>query len=615
MPEPTSLTDHAWKDAEALVQRVEEAARHPSIRFFPDLVHGLQLTAKANRVRVRCWDGGELNELSRVGVFLHDDEEHLPPSTDDQAAHSHWIVEQNNERLLCTQQILGDLRMELDIRFDQPAPLATRQSLAELSEVVLELASGVFLRSHAGELRTRIDAQDKRDVFLAQLAGGIGLADSFAAIANAVAAFISVDRVCLLRWKPTGCRLIAASTQSQIDRRARQVRLLERLTQEYVNSGVHTGEMFGFSVGTANSTIAFETLPAYLQESGSRELQIVRIGSFDCPLAVIVMEIFRGQSGNENSIENQFASIRQPVQVAIENAISRDDAGWGLIAGKLAGQSSRRRILGAVGGLSVLVVAAMLVPADLKIPVDGRVTAAKRSHLYASAEGVVENVLVDNGDAVVAGDPLITLRSHSLDLQQRNIEAALATSRTKLDGLFTLRSSAAKSPTVREASSSAEENVLKTEIAGFEKQLELIAAQQAALLIRSPHDGVVDRWNLKEALTSRPVAHGQYLLDVTAESAGWILELEVPDKNVNYLLDQQNREPCEVTFRLRSDPARVHHAVISEIADVAHVHLNARSGQYRSGASVMAEVHCGRRSIGFVWARGVIEWCRSRAWF
>ncbi len=84
-------------------------------------------------------------------------------------------------------------------------------------------------------------------------------------------------------------------------------------------------------------------------------------------------------------------------------------------------------------------------------------------------------------------------------------------------------------------------------------------------------DGLVDRWDLTQSLQSRPVAYGQYLLDIISETDGWTIELDVPEQHVNYVLQQQQVMPCRCSFRLRSDPTRVYQGTINEIAGVANL--------------------------------------------
>jgi hypothetical protein len=457
---------------------------------------------------------------------------------------------------------------------------------------------------------------------------GIGLADSFASIASAVASAISVDRVTLLRPKSSRYRLIAASTQTKVDRGQRQVRFLERLTE----TATRQSSCFSFKVGEPGDPNAkvCDVLDEYLDHSGCREILVESIVNEQAePIAAMVLERFRIPTDDPRSIASRLAPLRQPVRDAVRSAIDRENASWGLIASRLVGKSRQSSVGYAAIGLSLVVLASCLIPATLKIPVQGRLVAAKRSHVFAPSEGIVAEVPVRNGQQVQQGDTLLAMHSPGLDLQKRHLEGALSTAQVRLNSLLAQRSDGGGGARRdREMSLSAEEQVLKTEIVGLEKQLQLLRQQHAGLTITSPIDGQVDCWDLQRSLTARPVKHGQLLLDVISSSDGWIIELDLPEKNVNYVLDAQRREPCRFTFRLRSNPTTIHEGSIEQIADVAHLSPQGRSiirttsrlgsdapGELRHGTTVIAQIHCGRHPLGFVWLRGLIQWFRTQAWF
>ena len=73
MPTPTPRNEGIWRDAEALIERVESAARNrpdaPS--FFDDLVDGLRLTTGAAAVTLSIVQGDEFVLLARSGILLH----------------------------------------------------------------------------------------------------------------------------------------------------------------------------------------------------------------------------------------------------------------------------------------------------------------------------------------------------------------------------------------------------------------------------------------------------------------------------------------------------------------------------------------------------------------
>ena len=189
-------------------------------------------------------------------------------------------------------------------------------------------------------------------------------------------------------------------------------------------------------------------------------------------------------------------------------------------------------------------------------------------------------------------------------------------------------SSSAVSNRQREAEIASEELVLRKEIEGLHEQLRILDKQQSGLTIESPMNGIVDRWDLRQSLESRPVSHGQYLLDVISESAGWTIELELPEENINYVMKQQRQSPCRCSFRLRSDPTQDYYGEIAEIAGVANLGLDgqsivtatfpvnvSRAVELRNGATVVAQVECGKYPLGFVLFRGLIQWYRSNPWF
>jgi multidrug efflux pump subunit AcrA (membrane-fusion protein) len=318
-------------------------------------------------------------------------------------------------------------------------------------------------------------------------------------------------------------------------------------------------------------------------------------------------------------------SIGPPVRTAIGQAIARDNRHW-LTIDHLRSEFGTMHMLFAGITAATVLLAAMLLPAELEIPVTGVISAANSSAIYAPAEGVVEEVLVDDGQQVSLGTPLIRLRSPELDLAQRTLEAALATAAVRLDSIQISR--IGHSTRDEFSQTSLDERVLKTEIEGLQSQLALLQRQQQELLIHSPLNGRVDGWKLRSTWLARPVAVGQYLLSVLSPTEGWNVELEIPDRHVGYLLEHQRQRKCTVVFRLRSDAAVLHQGEIETIADTAQIDARGNSmvlatlpfaaaepGQLRDGASVLAQVHCGQRSIGFVWLRGVVEWWRSSTWF
>ncbi|MDA7914808.1 HlyD family secretion protein [bacterium] len=641
MPNPTHRNDGIWKDAEALIERVEAAARGKAepVTFFDDLVGGLRLTTNAGAVTLSVVQGDELILLARSGVLLHaaeDDASHpqLFDLTDsdasaDFASHCRWLDGEFGSRLKASQRLQTERWLQLDFSFEDSLNFGFREPIGELAEVLLDLAAPVVLRDELGELQKRVNTRTDRDDLIRDLNQGIGLNDSFASIATALASACQLDRVSLLQYRGRGFRLVTSSARQKVVRRARQIRLMERL----VDTVLSESNSFNYQIGNADDLqgSVSDALEPYCNQSGFREIhmRLVCDPQSQKPVAAIVVERFQAAETEQERIQQKLQTLRLPLDDAVRGALKREDSGWGFIASRLWSPANRKKMAASVGVLIVLAAVALVVPMELRLSVEGRVVATEQTRLFAPAEGVVSEIPVENGETVKKGTVLIQLRSPALDLQRRTVEGSLATAETRLVSLTAMRSRGnAVSNREREAAVAAEEQVLRKEIEGLNAQLVILGKQQASLTILSPMNGMIDRWDLTQSLQSRPVTHGQYLLDVISESDGWTIELDLPEENVNYVLQQQQQAPCRCSFRLRSDPTRTYQGTITEIAGVANLSPMGKSvvpatfamtakqtGDFRDGATVVAQVDCGQYPLGFVVFRGLIQWYRSSPWF
>ena len=639
MPDPSHRHDGIWKDAEVLIERVEVAARGNSgaASFFDDLVEGLRLAARASAVSLSVARGEELVLLARSGVQLrvaHADEaaESLGvPATEpilDFTSRRRWADGELGSQLNVRQRLQSDRWLQLDFCFEDVLELSLREPIGQLAEVLLDLTSPVVLRDELDELQQRVDARSGRDDFIRGLNQGIGLTDSFGSIAMTLASACQFDRVSLFQCRGKRFRLVTTSARKKVVRRARQIRLMERLVGVILSEA----DSFQYQVGSATDldVSVLDALEPYCNQSGFREIYIhlVRDKKSQKPVAVIMVERFQAAANELERIHSKMQSLLLPVEDAVRDALKREDSGWGFIASRLWSPANRRKIAGSIITLIILVVTALFVPMELRLSVEGRVVATEQSRLFSPTEGVVSEIAVTNGERVSKDAVLIQLRSPALDLQRRTVEGALATAETRLVSLKAMRSRGnAVSNREREAEVAAEERVLRKEIEGLNSQLLLLEGQQENLTIRSPMNGLVDRWDLTQSLQSRPVAHGQYLLDIISETDGWTIELDVPEQHVNYVLQQQQVMPCRCSFRLRSDPTRVYQGTINEIAEVANLQVSGGSvvsatfdltdeqvGDMRDGATLVAQVECGKYPLGFVVFRGLIQWYRSNPW-
>jgi hypothetical protein len=120
------------------------------------------------------------------------------------------------------------------------------------------------------------------------------------------------------------------------------------------------------------------------------------------------------------------------------------------------------------------------------------------------------------------------------------------------------------------------------------------------------------------------VERGQVLLTIADATTGWELKADVPQRQIGHVLEaqQQQKTPLAATYRLAGDVAQSypgHVAAVSAAAPLDADHLHDESppvevrialdgdppAAARSGMNANVRIHCGRRSLGYVWLHDV----------
>ncbi len=632
MTQPLHLSDQAWKDAESLVQRLESAARERTSpeSFYEELVNGLRFVCGAALTTLFCHDEGSTRALARSGIALHrgSDPSRTADSPVDDIGNSHSIDSspESHSHCVTTQaEVHEQVQLQLEIRFHQPVSITTREHLSDLADVVLSFASTVYLRQRFAELRRELKSQSDRDQWVSHLNAGVTLQQSFSAIASAVDPETSADRVSLIRITKSHSRLIATSTQSSVDHRgtvARSLQQIATLARSLDELNWSSSEAFD-----ANPELR-DSIELHAKATGCRHLYVKLIRNTDGdPIAAIGLEWFRPLT-ELPSPASEWSSIADPVETAIAGAITRDESHLAGLVGRWMLAPARLTTV-----LLLIVLAGCfltLMPATLRVPAEGKLVANERARLFAPCEGIVVDVLVDHGQKVKRGQPLLRLTSPTLEQARAEIEGRIATARTQLDARLATRSSSGVSDNSRRTpSSAADERILQSEIDGLEQQLALIEQQERELIVTSPLDGEVDAWNLTQGWSGRPVARGQFLLDVFDPDRAFHVELQLPDRMSGYIVhDSEPSTDRPVAFRLRSDPTVTYWGLVRDVAATAQVNERGESTirirvdfterpatPLRHGATVVAKISGPQRPIGFVWIERLIQWSRETIWF
>ena len=444
------------------------------------------------------------------------------------------------------------------------------------------------------------------EVLVESFFGGVTPLDTYRSIVRQLAAHTGTDRVSLMIHRGTQCALVATSVPTELDHRAAQVHSLRRLVVDQKEPR-QTQLREDYQTENAVHQLNIETI---------HDAQGKRIAS-------IVGEQFRDPSSDGDPASTSWNFPHDLTTRAIRMAVLREQAMPSTLPVWIRSLTWRHGVMTA-GAMAILLLLLCVVQVPLWLSVPGRVVAAKQTTLFSTAEGFVNRVHVVDGDQVVAGQAIIDLRSPELDLAEQTLFSELATTQTKLAAIQTLRGGS------RDRHATAESEVLRSQADGLERQLKIVKDQQQALLLTSPHAGIVHQWDAQESLSGRVVVRGQALLQVMDRGAGWEIELAISDRHAGYLIGQP-LDSIECQYRLRSSPTPIQQEKLARMDSAAQlgprgesiVHAwvvhspekNGFTGDLRHGASILAKVNCGSRSAAFVLMRGLIQWYREQVWF
>ncbi len=214
---------------------------------------------------------------------------------------------------------------------------------------------------------------------------------------------------------------------------------------------------------------------------------------------------------------------------------------WQGLVRLLADPSVRRRprrTALVLGGVPIVVLALLaLVPLPLATAAEGVVLAGPETRVNAETGGFVAELLVESGETVGAGQPLIRRVDPELDAQARVTAAKLQEARARSHAAIGNRT---------------ELEVIEEEVAYLARELGRIQERREALTIRSPGDGILV---LRDAadLPGRFLAQGQlvgHVLDVGT------LQIQVPV--VQDAVDLVRQRTVAVELRFASDIGTLH---------------------------------------------------------
>ncbi|MEO8269697.1 MAG: hypothetical protein ABI557_08255 [Aureliella sp.] len=216
-----------------------------------------------------------------------------------------------------------------------------------------------------------------------------------------------------------------------------------------------------------------------------------------------------------------------------------------------------------------LIVAIACFPVSQQVAATAILQPCSKQMYYAPAGAIVTQVMVDEGETIHAGAPLLRLTSHELATQVESLQIELTKTQAEVEEKTSrLNRGENLSPLQRDQ---LEFNLreLDTTLRSLQLQLRDAMEREQELSISSRADGTVATWEIKNRLLNHPVQAGQLLASTFDPNDQWRLLLSIPDHRaglVSAALDASAQGAVKVHFSLASHPDRVLEAVAVDMA-------------------------------------------------
>lgn len=542
----------------------------------------------------------------------------------------------------------GNVAVQLFFLPDRPA--AVYQSVARFLQDVSQAVADCLARHTAVRDDARRNAATQLHEFTRHVHQSLDLRTVCYAIVNEGRRLIGCDRLSLAVPHRGRFRLEAISGQDEFDRRSEAVRTLEALANV---------------VGKVREPLWYNgdatRLPPQIQQvvrecadvSGCCSVAVVPLVTESADVAeqhaqarpqqpppplvgMLILEQFT-RPRTLDEARGRLEAISIPATLALRNALEHRSVFlmpvWKWIGGSAVVQRTRHwpRWALITAGLVIVMLLLTIIPGDFALEGRGTLEPVVRQDVFTAVPGVVQRVHVDHGQQIHEGQLLLELRNVDLEVEQARLHGELSSTAERLASVRTTLLNRQPLTDAERTRLAGEEAQLHQKLASLQLQIELFALRLEQLQVTSPIDGEVISWDVRKSLTNRPVQPGQLLLTVARTDAQWELLVDMPENRMGHVLaasKENSGQPLEVSFMLASEPGTTYRGQLLEVHDRAEedpaegstVRLRVRFDQSllkqpRAGAAATVKVHCGRRSLGYVWLHDVWEFIESRVFF
>ena len=441
------------------------------------------------------------------------------------------------------------------------------------------------------------------------------------------------DRLSVVWKRGRRYKVEAVSGIHSLHHRSRYLQVLAKMA----GTTAESRDSVFYQRGKLAETSIDEIAADCLKESGSTEVLCIpvqaSVGEVPC---VLIFEQYGESIGLDwkewaNRISNALTSAIESADhfaalplrgYALKTRVARQNFGRYLT-----------RTTMAIVALTVMFVALASIQMPLKIRIHGEMQPSIRKEIFAPQDGEIELLLVPDEAKVAQGDPLLRIKSETLELKLTSVKGQLESTRAAIESARTaiLQSdSVGNRDLIQNSLLKIEEAELSQKMASLNAEFDLLQEQKDALSIDSPLDGAVITWDVTQILSGRPVTRGQSLMQIADLDGPWDLELLVPDRIFGHVRRALSKQPTGLTtsYLLESEPGKnfngklIESSMSVEVDTLKNAAVRVRveleapyPSKLKPGTTVVAKVDCGPSCAAYVLFHEFWDFLRRRVLF
>ena len=552
--------------------------------------------------------------------------------------------------LVVEQKVVGLVEI-----FQRPGAGPTTQRgylrfLMQMCKVASDYLKNDQLRQYSQQQST----WNRMQSFVRSIHGSLNTRETIYAIANEGRRLIDCDRVSVAIHQGTRLQVQTMSGLDTIERRTDQIKKLSKLATTVARAG----EPMWYGGDDSHLPPQIEKqLHQYLDVSHSKLVvieplrEIVKrkqdddqdVDSSEPKTGKIIGALIVEQMSDETAtpeLRQRLESVTAHSNDALTNSMAHSNMFlaplWTWLGKTRAITSARNfpKLIVAVGALMLITAALCIIPRPFTLGANGKLVPENRSEVYANMDGVLKEIRIpEDPEAIInEGDVLAVMTNNDLQVEIRNLQGQWDKSYEEVNILK--RAQHSRMTPAEQRMIGGELAEAETQLESLTRQLDLKKSKAELLTVRAPVAGNVFNWQLRENLLRRPVSRGQNLMTIVHPETPWEMELEFPERRVSHLMKARtdDDEPLKVTFSLASHPGNEYTGTLvsvdnkldvrGEDGNAVLIRVSFDADQFpddllRSGTRVSAQVHAGKRSLGYVWFHELFETVHStwQLWF